>query len=192
MAKKPTDLETYRQLVFQKLREQGHPIDQWQAELDKARASDPLAKRRPFKVIQPPAYGNVTCLRSGFTETIPHPLHGRPVPRCQAYKKHTNRTQQCKKFAIKGRHLCRTHGGAAGSGIQSPKGRQKQIKAVTQHGNETRLKRAQRSLASQKLRELERVGRELGIIDGRGSRGPYYKPNRVGQPMAHLKRKKKA
>ena len=192
MAKKPTDLETYRQLVFQKLREQGHPINQWQAKLDKARASDPLAKRRPFKVIQPPAYGNVTCLRPGFQEFIEHPVHKALIPRCQAYKQHTNRTQQCRKFAIKGRHLCRTHGGAAGSGTQSPEGRQKQIEAVTQNGNETRLKRVQRSLASQKLRELERVGRELGIIDGRGSRGPYYKPNRVGQPMSHLQRKKKA
>ena len=191
MAKKD-DIEEYRQLVFQRLKELGHPIDQWQAELDKAQALDPLAKRRPFKVIQPPAFGNITCLRPGFTETIPHPHHGGPVPRCQAFKKHTGKTQQCKKFAIRGKHLCRTHGGAAGSGIQSPEGRQNQIKAVTLHGNETRLKRAQRSHASQRLKELERVGRELGIIDGSGSRGPYWKPDRKGQPMQHLQRKEKA
>jgi hypothetical protein len=29
------------------------------------------------------------------------------------------------------------------------------------------------------------------LISGLGSRGPYFKANRVGQPMAHLKRGKR-
>jgi hypothetical protein len=190
MAKK-SDLEQYLQLVFQRLRELGHPVDQWQSEIDEAQALHPLAKRRPFTTIQPPAFGKITCLRPGFQEFVKHPVHKALIPRCQAARKRTGGKIQCAKFAIKGRHLCRTHGGAAGSGIQSPEGRQKQIEAVTRHGNETRPKRAQRSFASQKLRELDKVGRELGIIDGRGSRGPYFKPNRVGQPMVHLNRKRK-
>lgn len=191
MAKKDS-LDQYRQLVFQRLRELGCPIDQWQSEIDEAQALDPLAKRRPFTTIQPPAFGKITCLRPGFQEFVEHPVHKALIPRCQAARKRTGGKIQCAKFAIKGRHLCRTHGGAAGSGIQSPEGRQNQIAAVTQHGNETRLKRAQRSHAGQELRKLEQIGRSLGMIDGSGSRGPYFKHNRVGQPMEHLSRKKKA
>jgi hypothetical protein len=78
-----------------------------------------------------------------------------------------------------------------GSGELTSQGRQNQIAAVTQHGNETIAKRRTRSLASKKLKRLERRARERGLITGLGSPGPYFKANRIGQPMAHLKRGKR-
>ena len=188
--KKAPDLNAYRQQVFEQLKNKGYPVEAWQAHYDAKLAQDPLSRRRPFTLLPQPLHGRITHLRPGFTETIPHPKHQHPVPRCQAYRKHTNRTEQCKGFAMKGKHLCHKHGGARGSGIQSPEGRQNQIDASMKHGNETRLKRAQRSLAGHERRELELIGRSIGMISGLGSRGPYFKPNRVGQPMAHLKRKR--
>lgn len=46
-------------------------------------------------------------------------------------------------------------------------------------------------VASQKLGALEKQAREIGMITGLGTRGPYFKANRVGQPMAHLKGSKR-
>ncbi len=186
-----SDLDAYREKIFNALREAGHPVDAWQRELEAQIAADPLGRPRPFTTITPPTFGKITILRPGFTETIPHPRHSKPVPRCQAAKKRTGGKIQCSKFAIKGKHLCRTHGGAAGSGKLTDQGRQNQITAVSQHGNETVAKRRARSLASKELRRLERLARERSLISGLGSRGPYWKPNRVGQQMAHLKRGKR-
>lgn len=184
------DLDEYRQRVFEALRADGLPIDLWQRELEAEIAANPTAKARPFTILTPPKYGKITKVRPGFTETIEHPRHGRPVPRCQASLKGSGGKTQCSKFALRGKHLCRTHGGAAGSGIQSPEGRTKQIAAVTLHGNETAAKRQGRSRASQELRSLEKQAREAGMITGLGSRGPYWKPRRKGEPMGHIKRKK--
>jgi len=186
-----SDLDAYRESVFAALREAGHPVDQWQREFDEVLARDPTAKARPFTALTPPKYGKLSKLRPGFTETIPHPRHRRPVPRCQAAKKRTNGKVQCSKFAIKGKHLCRTHGGAVGSGMLSDQGRKKQIASVTIHGSETAAKRRARSVASEDFKRLERQAREGGLISGLGSRGTYFKANRVGQPMAHLKRGKR-
>ena len=186
-----SDLDAYREKIFNALREAGHPVDQWQRELEAQIAADPQGRPRPFTTITAPAYGKIQKLRLGFKEFIPHPRHGKPVPRCQAAKKRTNGKIQCSKFAIKGKHLCRTHGGAAGSGKLSEEGRQNQIVSVTQHGNEAVAKRRARRLASKELKRLERLARERSLISGLGSRGPYFKPNRVGQPMAHLKRGKR-
>jgi hypothetical protein len=184
-------LDAYRQQIFNSLRESGHPVDQWQRDLEAQIAADPLGRPRPFTVLPEPKFGKIRKLRPGFTETIPHPRHSKPVPRCQAARKRTGGKVQCSKFAIKGKHLCRTHGGAAGSGKLTDQGRQNQIVAVTQNWNETTAKRRARSLASKELKRLERLARERSLISGLGSRGPYWKPNRVGQPMAHLRRGKR-
>ena len=149
-----------------------------------------LQQSRSFKVIKPPTYGKIKTLRPGFTETIPHPMHGAPIPRCQAAKKRTEGKIQCSKFSLKNNHLCKTHGGAKGSGVQSPEGRQNQIAAVTKYGHETRAKRSKRSAASKELKLLEKLGKAIGLINAAGSRGPYIKPNRKGIAMAHVSRKK--
>jgi hypothetical protein len=73
----------------------------------------------------------------------------------------------------------------------SDQGRKNQIASVTIHGSETLEKRRARSVASEELKRLERQAKQIGMIGGLGSRGPYWKPNRVGQPMAHLKRGKR-
>jgi hypothetical protein len=183
-----SDLDAYREKVFAAMKEAGLPVDEWKREYEQELARDPTAKTRPFTTLSPPKYGKLTTLRPGFTETIPHPRHRRPVPRCQAAKKRTNGKVQCSKFAIKGKHLCRTHGGAVGSGMLSDQGRKKQIASVTVDGSETIEKRRARSLASKELKKLERQAKQIGMISGLGSRGPFWKPNRKGQPMAHLKR----
>ena len=184
-------LDAYREKVFAAMREAGLPVDDWHRKYEEGLAANPTAKARPFKTLTPPKYGKIQKLRPGFEELIPHPAHGKPVPRCQAARKRTGGKEQCKKFAIRGRHLCRTHGGAPESGKLSIKGRQNQMASVTFHGNETTAKRKARKVATQELRSLEKQAREIGMIIGLGSRGPYFKANRVGQPMAHLKRGKR-
>ena len=183
-------LDAYRQQIFNSLRESGHPVDQWQRDLEAQIAADPLGRPRPFTVLPEPKFGKIRKLRPGFTETIPHPRHGKPVPRCQAARKRTGGKVQCSKFAIRGKHLCRTHGGAAGSGKLTGEGRKNQIASVTVDGSETIEKRRERSLASKQLKRLERQAREIGIICGLGSRGPYWKADRKGSPMGHIKRSK--
>ena len=191
MANKDEKLEQLRKHVYEKLRDSGFPIDYWQAQYEAEIAANPLARARPFTILPKPKFGAITKLRPGFTETIQHPRHGAPVGRCQAFKKHTNRTRQCSGFAMKGNHLCHKHGGAKGSGQQTLEGRNNQRAAITLHGNETGLKRAQRSEASKDLRQIEREAKALGIMTGLGSRGKYFKPNRKGKPMAHIAKVKK-
>lgn len=183
-----SELDAYRERIISAMRGAGLPVDQWQQEYEKDLAENPTAKSRPFTKLKPPKYGRIQKLRPGFEEFIPHPAHGRPVPRCQAARKHTGGKEQCKKFAANGTHLCRSHGGAAGSGKISEKGRKNQIASVTQHGNETSAKRQARKEATQRLKAIEKQARQIGMISGLGSRGPYWIPNRVGQPMEHLRR----
>ena len=185
-----SELDAYREKIFNALREAGHPVDAWQRELEAQIAADPLGRPRPFTTITPPTFGKITILRPGFEEFVSHPRHGCPIARCQAAKKRTGGKIQCGKFAIRGRHLCRTHGGGKGSGKLSEEGRQRQVASVTQHGDETVAKRAARSEASKQRRALEKTAREFGIYIGSGTRGPYHKPNRVGQPMGHLRKAK--
>lgn len=69
-------------------------------------------------------------------------------------------------------------------------GRENQRRAVTVHGGETIAKRQVRSAASKKRKEILRDAKAAGIITGLGERGPYYKPNRRGTPMAHINKPK--
>jgi hypothetical protein len=81
--------------------------------------------------------------------------------RCHATSKRTK--QQCKAPAVKGKQVCRFHGGKS-TGPITEEGKQRCIDAHTIYGHETRLMRAERKYKLKKLRELEVFMVELGII----------------------------
>lgn len=76
---------------------------------------------------------------------------GAIAPRCQARAKRSG--EQCRKPAIKGKRVCRTHGGVS-TGPRTVEGRQRCAEARTVHGRERRGARLQRA---EKLRELRRI-----------------------------------
>ena len=90
---------------------------------------------------------------------------------CQAQSKHSR--SQCKKPAMKGKRVCRTHGGCS-TGPRTEKGRERCAEAKTIHGNETRKARTERTAAMRRLRVLEDLGHALWIM--RGARTPGRKP----------------
>jgi hypothetical protein len=159
-----SDIDEYRERVFTAMREAGLPVNVWQREYEQELAANPTAKARPYNVLRAPKYGKIRKLRPGFEEFIPHPVHRKPVPRCQAARKRTGGKAQCKKFAANGTHLCRTHGGAVGSGKLTHAGRAQQILSVTKDGSETRLKRNIRSHAAQIIGELKRRTKLIEMI----------------------------
>jgi hypothetical protein len=69
--------------------------------------------------------------------------------RCQAISRREKR--QCLAPAIKGKSVCRVHGGKS-TGPKTAAGRKRIADAKTVHGRETRAIRAQRSLVSAHLR----------------------------------------
>ena len=97
-------------------------------------------------------------------------------PRCQAMSKHSR--VQCKKPAIKGKRVCRTHGGRS-TGPKTPTGRQRCAAAKTVHGRETRQARVERSLGVARLAMLEAIGHQIGFMRGTRTRGP--KPTRMAE-----------
>ena len=109
-------------------------------------------------------------------------LGGRVVcQRCQAMSKRTK--QQCRAPAIKGKRVCKTHGGRS-TGPKTQAGRQRCADARTIHGNETRQARTERSLGSARLAVLEAVGHQLGFMSGARTRGP--KPTRMSEVYPEL------
>ena len=84
-------------------------------------------------------------------------------PQCQATSKRTG--QQCKAPAIKGKKVCRFHGGRS-SGPKTHEGRQNCAKARTVHGEETSALRTERRHASSRLAMLESIGWELKMLVG--------------------------
>ena len=109
-------------------------------------------------------------------------LGGRVVcQRCQAKSKRTK--LQCAAPALKGKRVCKTHGGRS-TGPKTKDGRQRCSEAKTIHGRETREARTERSLASARLALLESVGFEFGIMGGLKSRGP--KPHKMAQVLPEL------
>ena len=83
------------------------------------------------------------------------------VARCRARSKRSG--LQCCKAAMKGKNVCRTHGGAS-TGPRTLEGRQKCAEAKTVHGWETRAIRRERAKKLAELRELEKVMVAAGVI----------------------------
>lgn len=102
--------------------------------------------------------------------------------RCQAKSKRTK--LQCAAPALKGKRVCKTHGGRS-TGPKTEAGRQRCAEAKTIHGRETREARTERSLASARLAVLEEVGFLLGFMSGHRTRGP--KPSEMSNALQEMK-----
>jgi hypothetical protein len=85
------------------------------------------------------------------------------VPRCQARSKRSG--EQCRKAAMRGKTVCRTHGGAS-TGPTTAEGRERCAQARTVHGGETREIRSKRAAKLAELRQLEAAMVSLGMIEG--------------------------
>ena len=107
--------------------------------------------------------GRVTCLR------------------CQAKSKRTK--LQCAAPALKGKRVCKTHGGRS-TGPKTEAGRQRCAEAKTIHGRETREARNERSLGSARLAVLEAVGFSIGLLSGARTRG--VRPYRMAEVYPEL------
>jgi hypothetical protein len=81
---------------------------------------------------------------------------------CQATSKRTG--LQCKAPAIKGKNVCRTHGGLS-TGPKTEQGRQRCAEAKTIHSFETRKTRTKRAEGMRRLRVLEDLGHLLGDLE---------------------------
>ena len=71
------------------------------------------------------------------------------APRCQAKAKHSQ--QQCCKAAMRGKRVCRVHGGKS-TGPRSEQDRERCAEAKTVNGWETRQKR---QIRAEKFREMK-------------------------------------
>ncbi len=99
------------------------------------------------------ANGRITCLQ------------------CQAKSKRSG--QQCRAPASKGKAVCRFHG-ALSTGPKSPDGRARCTAAKTTHGTETRALRRELTAGMRRLRDLEEIGRAIGLL--RGLQSPKRHP----------------
>jgi hypothetical protein len=85
--------------------------------------------------------------------------------KCRQCKARSKRTGlQCKAPAMKGKLVCRAHGGLS-KGPKTEQGRKRCAAAKTVHGNETRAKRAERSRKSAELHELVDLGNAVGLFE---------------------------
>jgi hypothetical protein len=66
---------------------------------------------------------------------------------------------------MKGKRVCRTHGGLS-TGPKTPEGRARCAKAKTTHGNDTRVARAEHSKKMAEIRNLEAIGFDIGMFNG--------------------------
>jgi hypothetical protein len=89
-------------------------------------------------------------------------------PRCQARSKRTK--NQCGKPALKGKRVCQFHGGRS-TGAKTKEGRLRIAHSKTQHGNETRQIRAERSAISAKLLAMEEILFLINAATGPRTRG---------------------
>jgi len=96
-----------------------------------------------------------------MTESTVTVFGGATSARCQARSKRSG--QQCRKAAMRGKRVCRTHGGAS-TGPRTPQGRERCAQALTVHGREGRWVRLQRAEKLRELRELEAVMVRLGML----------------------------
>ena len=87
---------------------------------------------------------------------------GRIVCRqCQAKSKRTR--LQCRAPAVKGKNVCRIHGGLS-TGPKTEQGRAKCAEARTIHGNSTREKRKQNAVSATRLLLLRDLGLRIGLF----------------------------
>jgi hypothetical protein len=100
---------------------------------------------------------------------------------CQATSKRSR--QRCKAPAMKGKTVCRTHGGVS-TGPLTEAGRLRCAEAKTIHGRETREARTERSLASARLAALESVGFAIGLMSGNRTIG--RRPDRMSEAYPEL------
>jgi hypothetical protein len=97
-------------------------------------------------------------------------------PRCRAKSKRTQ--EQCGAPAERGKRVCRFHG-ARSSGPKTEEGRLRIARSKTQHGNETRQARSERSEKSALLSHLEDIMHVTGMTTAprtRGRKPSGYKP----------------
>lgn len=87
---------------------------------------------------------------------------GNAVLRCQAKSKRSG--DQCRKPAMHGKAVCRTHGGAS-TGPKTPEGRKRCAEARTIHGREGRATRKRRAEKLKELREIEGLMKASGLMD---------------------------
>ena len=106
---------------------------------------------------------------------------------CQAMSKRSR--QRCKAPALKGKRVCKTHGGRS-TGQKTEAGRQRCAEAKTIHGRERREVRTERSLGSARLAVLEAVGFSIGLMSGGRTRG--VKPTRMAEAYPELQTLAKA
>lgn len=92
--------------------------------------------------------------------------------RCQAKSKRSG--QQCKKAALKGKSVCRFHGGKS-SGPRTAEGRQRIASAQWKHGGSTKKKRQEQSKSDARMRNFEDLLHALGMTTAPRWRG--RKPN---------------
>ena len=100
---------------------------------------------------------------------------------CQAMSKRSR--QRCKAPAMKGKAVCRTHGGLS-TGPRTEAGRKRCAQSKTIHGRETRKARTERSLASARLAALESVGFAIGLMSGSRTRG--LQPDRMADVFSEF------
>ena len=101
-------------------------------------------------------------MRSSEKEAYILTLGGRiRCPRCQAKSKRTK--QQCRSPAIRGKRVCRIHGGKS-TGPKTEQGRNLCGAARTIHGRESRKIRVKRQQALAELKLLERIGKGVGVF----------------------------
>lgn len=84
-------------------------------------------------------------------------------PQCQATSKRTRK--QCKAPALKGKTVCRFHGGLS-TGPKTPEGRHRCAEAKFVHGEQTSALRTERRHASSRLAMLESIGWKLNMMVG--------------------------
>ena len=100
---------------------------------------------------------------------------------CHAMSKRSR--QRCKAPAMKGKNVCKTHGGLS-TGCKTEAGRQRCAEAKTIHGRETREARTERSLASARLAVLEALGFGIGLLKGTKTRG--RRPDSMGKMRTEI------
>lgn len=88
-------------------------------------------------------------------------IFGAVAARCQTKSKPSG--VQCRKPAVRGKTVCRTHGGAS-TGPKTQQGRERWAQAKTVYGWETREIRQRRAEKLKDLRALEVAMLALGMI----------------------------